>query len=36
MARAVNNDTVISAGEKVFIKKVSGVKLIVDIKEELG
>ena len=35
MARAVNDDTIIPEGERVIVRKVSGVKLIVDIKEEI-
>lgn len=35
MARAVNDDTIIPKGEKVIVRRVSGVKLIVDIKEEI-
>jgi membrane protein implicated in regulation of membrane protease activity len=35
MARALNDDTIIPVGERVIVRKVSGVKLIVDIKEEI-
>lgn len=35
MARAVNDDTIIPEGERVIVRRVSGVKLIVDIKEEI-
>lgn len=35
MARAVDDDAVIPVGERVIVRKVSGVKLIVDIKEEI-
>ena len=35
MARTANDDITIPAGERVIIRKVSGVKLIVDIKEEI-
>lgn len=35
MARAVNDDVIIPAGKRVIVRSVSGVKLIVDIKEEI-
>ncbi len=35
MARAMNDDTIIPEGERVTVRRVSGVKLIVDIKEEI-
>lgn len=34
-ARAANDDITIPAGERVIVRRVSGVKLIVDIKEEI-
>lgn len=35
MARSANDDITIPAGKRVIIRSVSGVKLIVDIKEEI-
>lgn len=35
MARTANDDITIPKGERVIVKRVSGVKLIVDLKEEI-
>lgn len=35
MARTANDDITIPKGERVIVRRVSGVKLIVDLKEEI-